>query len=297
MYYNIVDYNILGGIVMNTNICASQNSICNSIDISSLRKPKRTATRYTAVTRGGVPKETHASYFRRSDIEKIVADLLNNGKYFKAAQFVFGCNTGYRAGDICSLRVGDLLDDNGEIKTIIDLQEHKTGKWRYCFLNETVRKMLKFIFDFYQMSDEDFIFQSGENKRCYIEEIYENDGEEPCIITTGEKYDWNGKENLVAPMTLSGITRFLKRIANSHGIEGKFSSHSYRQTYAHYISLVTVDKDYEGEVDLRFANASFGHSSMTVTNQHYNGVDLRELKRRMLNLNLGGQAVDRFLGQ
>lgn len=88
-----------------------------------------------------------------------------------------------------TLRVKDLTDNNCKIVDYLTLQEDKTDKWRTAWLCDTVKKMLSFIINYYKLDPEDYIFQSGERKRKYIEDIFLNEDGEEEIIYTNEKYD------------------------------------------------------------------------------------------------------------
>lgn len=245
----------------------------------------------TAKTKKKISKQRSASWFREEDLNRILEYLFNNGKYMKANLLVFGCNVGFRAGDIISLRVKDFLNDDGSIANFITIEEQKTGKLRTVWLNETVRKMLAYtINNTSDLEQDDFLFQSGERKKAFVEEIsYDEFGDLDEFKTTFEQYDDNCCKRRIAPMSKKGITGFFKDITRKFNIEGKYSTHSMRQTFARHISIATEN------ADLKYACESFGHSSMKVTLEHYNGVDTRELKERMLNLNLGKQVIDNFL--
>lgn len=60
--------------------------------------------------------------------------------------FVMGLNTALRIGDLLPLRVGDVLDEQGNIVEFIHVREQKTGKARRIKLNQAVQEALKFYF-------------------------------------------------------------------------------------------------------------------------------------------------------
>ena len=114
------------------------------------------------------------------------------------------------------------------------------------------------------------------------------------IIYTNEKYDWNGRLLRIAPMELNSVTTFLKNITAKHGIEGKYSTHSFRQTHSVYISC--IQKGSEDVIrDLRIACQSLGHSDLRITEQHYSGCDSRLVKEQMLKMEVGKEVVDKYV--
>ena len=42
--------------------------------------------------------------------------------------FVIGINSGLRIGDLLKMRVGEVIDDEGELKEFYELREGKNGK-------------------------------------------------------------------------------------------------------------------------------------------------------------------------
>ena len=60
--------------------------------------------------------------------------------------FVMGINTALRIGDLLSLSVGDVLDEEGEIAPAVTLKEEKTGKMKRFPVNESLRNALSEYF-------------------------------------------------------------------------------------------------------------------------------------------------------
>lgn len=143
--------------------------------IQITKQPKRKKGHRNAITKHEESKQKSASWFRPDDLNVILEDLFQSKKYFKANIIIFACNSGYRYGDIMTLRVKDLTDNNGKIVDYLTLQEDKTDKWRTAWLCDTAKKMLSFVIKHYGLDPEDYIFQSGERKRKYIEDIFLNE--------------------------------------------------------------------------------------------------------------------------
>ena len=53
--------------------------------------------------------------------------------------FVMGINTALRIGDLLSLSISDVTDENGKVLDVICLKEHKTGKLKQMPVNESVK--------------------------------------------------------------------------------------------------------------------------------------------------------------
>ncbi len=61
--------------------------------------------------------------------------------------FVFGINSGLRIGDILSLKLGDVKDDQGNLKDHLDIREQKTGKTRRVFFNKQIKEALNYYLE------------------------------------------------------------------------------------------------------------------------------------------------------
>ena len=61
--------------------------------------------------------------------------------------FVFGINSGLRIGDILSLKLGDIKNDQGDLKDHLDIKEQKTGKTRRVFFNKQIKEALNFYLE------------------------------------------------------------------------------------------------------------------------------------------------------
>lgn len=274
---------------------------CNLIDLSDryistncriqckTSKIKQNSGKVNARISDELTKQHSMSWFRKDELNDVLEDLMCHQKYYKVLLLIFGCNTGYRCGDILSLRVGDLLNNKGTIKQYITLQEQKTNKWRTVWFNETVRKMITFVVSYYGLTKDNYIFRSGERKKCFVESVFTDENGREIIKTTGEMYDWNGRKLEIAPFTVKGVNGFIQGIFKKHNFVGRYGSHSMRQTHIQYISYG------KNEIDLMYGSMSVGHSNLKITEQHYNGLDNRVLQERMLNLNIGKEIIDKYI--
>ncbi len=76
-------------------------------------------------------------------IKKILRDQDHPRNYLL---FVMGLNTALRIGDLLSLRVGDVIDEQGKIMEFIHIREQKTGKAKRIKVNQAVQEALRFYF-------------------------------------------------------------------------------------------------------------------------------------------------------
>jgi integrase len=274
-----------------------ENTSCNVIEISrniemTEPKPKRKSRRnlYARTTDKVSQGHSADSIKSKEMINDFVLDILLKGDIYKANLFVFNCNTGFRNGDTLSFRVKDLTNPDGTVKDYITLTEDKTDKLRTVWLNDTVKKMLAFTIKTKGLTSENYVFRGDGNKKSWVEKLVVENGELIECKTTFDKYDEQGNEREIAPMLVGSVTRWLKGVCNQVGIEGKYSSHTFRQTYSYFIS--------QGWTDNRYAMAAcqdFGHSSLNITLAHYMGVSPQELKEHQLALNLGKEAVEMYI--
>lgn len=223
----------------------------------------------------------------REDINKIVAHLLNNHEYCKAAQFVFGINTGYRCGDLIAFRVKDFYDEHGKFREVFYVREDKTGKARPVYINKAARIAVETAIQKRHLTSENFVFRGDGNKRSYIVKfIYNENDEIEDVETIGKKYDENGNIREVAPMKVSSITRWLEDLSEELGIYGHHSSHALRQTFSEFIG-----RDFDDNRNVLVSSVALGHSSVKVTMEHYAKVDPSKLREQWLKLNLGLEAL------
>jgi integrase len=71
-----------------------------------------------------------------------IKELLKQKRGRDELLFVMGINMALRIGDLLSLSVGDVLDDEGQISRVIHLKEQKTGKLKRLPINASVKDAL-----------------------------------------------------------------------------------------------------------------------------------------------------------
>ena len=79
--------------------------------------------------------------------------------------FTLGINTAFRASDILKLKVNDILEENGKVKTHIKIRQQKTKKWVSPKVNKSIREAI----EFYRKNNghlepSDYLFRSYRSK-------------------------------------------------------------------------------------------------------------------------------------
>src|SRR5712691_1206615 len=69
--------------------------------------------------------------------------LKGQGRARDLLLFVVGINTALRISDLLHLRIGDFLDENGQVKTRFSIREEKRGKRHEVIVNDSIREALK----------------------------------------------------------------------------------------------------------------------------------------------------------
>jgi len=127
------------------------------------------------------------------DIKKLLSSEPRN-----YCLFVCGINNGLRAGDLLSLKVGQVK--NKKIGDYVEIKEQKTGKINYFYINKTIKKSIDNLIKTYNLSDNDYLFPSRK-----------------------------GKEK----MTTYTVNRLVKNWCKSVGLTGNYGSHSLRKTWGY----------------------------------------------------------------
>lgn len=104
------------------------------------------------------------------DPKKILAikrNLKEEGNPRNYLLFVAGVNLALRISDLCSLKVKDILDKQGNIREFIHLKEKKTKRQVKIKLNNTVKEALNYFLDKARITDpEQYLFKSERGNRA-----------------------------------------------------------------------------------------------------------------------------------
>ena len=270
-----------------------------AIPIFTDSRPRKKYRRRNLVARTNEASQKHSAdaFVDKNDIDDIIYSLLigsstkNKRMFTKAAAFTAGINTGYRAGDVLSLRVEDVVDEKGNIIDELYLSEDKTDKTRVVYLNKAVKTAIRFIIDVNQLSPENYLFTGEGNRTAYIDRFeYDEDGEIINVVTTGEKERPDGTIREITPLWVSSLSRIIIDKAKKLGISGHYSSHCMRNTFAEFIS-----RDFEDNRNPLAASKALNHADVKTTIEYYMKVNPQRLKHQWQNLNLGLEVWEMFI--
>lgn len=278
---------------------AYNSTNANIIDISDIKYKSNTNYCVADVITDEREFISHAADAIRSKqkINMVISEAYKNDDLCKATRFIFGINTGFRDSDIRNIRVKDIINPDGTIKDWYAVNEIKTQHTRKCargrrvYLNETVKKAIGFLITVRNKSVDDYLFTADKclHKCKYIDPLTQKKFDTPYLP--------DGTKLVQAYMETSDYSKFLKKMTKSLGMSEHCSSHCQRQTYGYWIRHTTSqwekDNDYYfDDKDIELLSNDFGHSSISLTAEHYNRHDPRVEMYRQLEINLGYEAVN-----
>lgn len=165
--------------------------------------------------------------------------------------FVLGINSALRVSDLLVIKIGDVVDGFGKVKSSIVLREKKTGKTKQFKLSPNARKAIS-----------ELVMSKG---------IDVSSPEYPLFQSRKKK---NGKPQAITRIQLHKI---LKDAAKEAGIEDNISTHSLRKTWAYHA--------YKAGVDIVLIQRALNHSSPRET-LRYIGITQDQLDDVYMTVNL-----------
>jgi len=165
--------------------------------------------------------------------------------------FVLGINSALRVSDLLSLKIGDVVDGFGKVKSSIVLREKKTGKAKQFKLSPNAKKAIAEL--------------------ILSREIDASNPEFPLFQSRKRK---NGKPQAITRVQLHKI---LKEAAEKAGIEDNISTHSLRKTWAYHA--------HKAGVDLLLIQKALNHASQRET-LRYIGITQDQLDDVYMTVNL-----------
>lgn len=139
--------------------------------------------------------------------------------------FTLGINSGLRISDILELKVKDLVNEHGKVRSFFEVREKKTGKYRKIAISKTVAKAVEaFLSDFSGQADQ-YVFASRKNPN--------------------------------RPISRVQAYRIIRDAARMVGIEDRIGTHTLRKTFGYHA--------YRSGVDLALLQAIFNHASQQET--------------------------------
>jgi len=161
--------------------------------------------------------------------------------------FTLGINTGLRISDILNLKVEDVKESSGDIKLYLDLNEKKTKKQRFIYINDEVTSALEYYFDKTRLYDLDrYLFTSHQN-------------------------------TINRPITRCRAWQLINAWCQEVGIKGSIGTHTLRKTAGYHMRMNGVAIELIQEV--------LGHRSTIIT-KRYLGITDDEVTKVLKNFNL-----------
>lgn len=184
---------------------------------------------------------------RKRDREKIKQYLGGKKDLRDYALIMLGWSIGLRCGDLVSLKIGDVVDADGNIKEKVQIQEEKTNKLRVFEINTTAKDALNlYLKQRKNPLPSDWLFPSRK-----------------------------GKDHI----TVDTVRRLIKDFCKELNIKGNYGSHSLRKTFGYCAYMQNADN----ERILLLLQELFGHSSPSVT-KRYIGITRDEISGIYQNL-------------
>jgi integrase len=176
--------------------------------------------------------------------------LKGESRYRDLLLFVVGINTALRVSDLLSLRIGDFIDENGEIKERFWLREQKRGKRHEVFINQSIKDAIEVYRSAYpgvETEPNHFVFF---NTRT-------NDYSQPI----DRRHAW----------------QVITDVCKAVGLTGNYGTHSLRKTWGYHARM--------NGVDLALIMHKLNHNSLAYT-KRYLGITDDELEAVVKRLNL-----------
>jgi integrase len=141
------------------------------------------------------------------DINKVKQYLLGKRNKRNYMLFVVGINIGLRAGDLLSLKITDVFQNN-KIADNVQIYEEKTKKKRLFELNKSAKEAIRLYLDTLTEIDEnDYLFKSRKG-----------DG----------------------ALTVESTHKIIKSTLKELNIKGNFGTHTLRKTFAYHIYINNI---------------------------------------------------------
>jgi integrase len=186
----------------------------------------------------------------RKKLEQIKNILKGQGRYRDLLLFVVGINTALRVSDLLTLRIGDFVDEAGEVRERFWLREEKRGKRNEVVINRSIREALELY-------------------RAVYPEVEANLDHFVFFNTRTQDY--------TQPISRKQAWQFISTICRDAGLRGNYGTHSLRKTWGYHARM--------NGVDLALIMHKLNHSDLTYT-KRYLGITDEELEEVVRRLNL-----------
>lgn len=133
------------------------------------------------------------------DVQRVKQYLMGKENKRDYLLFVMGINVGLRAGDLLSLRIGDVLED-GKIKDGVTIKEEKTNKNRTFQINKSATEAIEMYLKTISYDANSYLFSSRKG---------------------------NGA------LTVGSAHKIIKTFMRELKIKGNYGTHTLRKTFAY----------------------------------------------------------------
>ncbi|MCD4687510.1 MAG: site-specific integrase [Anaerolineae bacterium] len=183
-------------------------------------------------------------------IAQIKNVLKGQARYRDLLLFVVGINTALRVSDLLSLRIGDFVDETGQVRERFHIREQKRGKRHEVVINDSIRETLALYREAYpevEAHPDHFVFF---NTRTH---------------------------DYARPISRQQVWQFISTICSDVGLRGNYGTHSLRKTWGYHARMQGVD--------LALIMHKLNHSNLAYT-KRYLGITDEELEAVVRRLNL-----------
>lgn len=176
--------------------------------------------------------------------------LRGEGRYRDLLLFTVGINTALRVSDLLKLRIGDFLDEAGDIQDRFWLREEKRGKRQEIVINDSIAEAL------------------AEYRQAY-----------PEVETNPDHYVFfnTRTQDYTQPISRKQAWKLVASLCAEVGLRGNFGTHSLRKTWGYHARM--------NGVDLALIMHKLNHNSLAYT-RRYLGITDDELEAVVRRLNL-----------
>jgi integrase len=188
----------------------------------------------------------------RKKIAQIKNQLEGAGRYRDLLLFVVGINSALRISDLLTLRIGQVVDDNGEMRQTFAIKEEKRGKRNVVTINISIRDALtKFLAAYPGIVKDPNHYLFFSTKRA--------------------DYDFTRS------ITRERAWQLVSAMCRSVGLFGNYGTHTLRKTWGYHAR--------KHGVPMEIIMEKLNHTSFAFT-KRYLGITDDELKEAAEGLNL-----------
>jgi integrase len=188
----------------------------------------------------------------RKRISQIKHLLEGSGRYRDLLLFVVGINTALRISDLLTLRIGDMVDIQGNIRNSFTLREKKRGKRNVVTINGSIRAALAVYLGAYPGIEKESA---------------------PYLFFSTRR----ATTDFTCPLTRERAWQIIHEVCEAVGLKGNYGTHTLRKTWGYQAR--------KSGVPMEIIMHKLNHTSFAFT-KRYLGITDDELKAAAEALNL-----------